>query len=88
MNIKSNIDKEYVREVLLDSVRSLSPALSNYKFEPGDSLANLGVNSMERVEIIVDTLATLSLRIPMADTTVATNIDELVDLLYERINLH
>ena len=88
MNIKSNIDKEYVREVLLNSVRQLSPALSNYKFEKGDSLKNLGVNSMERVDIIVDTLATLSLRIPMADTAVATNIDELVDLLYERISQH
>jgi polyketide biosynthesis acyl carrier protein len=88
MNIKSNIDKEYVREVLLSSVRQLSPALSDYKFAKGDSLASLGVNSMERVEIIVDALATLSLRIPMADTTVATNIDELVDLLYERISQH
>lgn len=88
MNIKSNIDKEYVREVLLNSVRQLTPALSDYKFVKGDSLKSLGVNSMERVEIIVDTLATLSLRIPMADTAVATNIDELVDLLYERISQH
>lgn len=88
MNIKFNIDKTYVREVLLNSVRQLTPALSDYEFQKGDSLKNLGVNSMERVEIIVDTLATLSLRIPMADTTVASNIDELVDLLYERISQH
>ncbi|MDP4536957.1 phosphopantetheine-binding protein [Alkalimonas collagenimarina] len=86
MNIAVNVERSRVQAVVLDCIRQLVPTLQDHTFKQGDSLAALGMNSMERVEIIVDILAALSLRIPMTDTMSATNLDELIDLLHDRLN--
>nr|WP_013933277.1 phosphopantetheine-binding protein [Pseudoalteromonas sp. SANK 73390]CBK62725.1 tacpC [Pseudoalteromonas sp. SANK 73390] len=86
MNTVANIERSQVQRVVFDCIRQVIPTLQDHTFKQGESLAALGVNSMERVEVIVDILAALSLRMPMTETMPATNIDELIGLLHDRLN--
>lgn len=51
-----------------------------------DSMAALGANSIDRSEIIMMTLETLELNIPLVDTFGPKNLGELAQLLASKLN--
>jgi len=73
-----------VKDVLISAIAEVRPDLQFCKLEDHDSLLALGVNSMERAEIIIDVLRELKLKIPLIDTYGPKNLGELVDLLAAR----
>jgi polyketide biosynthesis acyl carrier protein len=78
------MNKEQIYAIVTGHAREVVPALHDYSFKPGDSLRELGANSMDRSEIVLMTLESLSLRIPLVETAKARNIDELVDVLHAK----
>lgn len=60
------------------------PELKNHEFKPSDRLVDLGANSVDRAEIVMMTVESLSLQIPRIELFGATNIGELADVLYEK----
>ena len=58
--------------------------LETHEFKPSDRLADLGANSIDRAEIIMMTMESLSLQIPRVELFGAQNIGELADVLYEK----
>jgi polyketide biosynthesis acyl carrier protein len=66
-------------------VREVVPGLESHSFQPTESLKELGANSIDRSEIVMMTLDTLSLKIPLVETVKASNIGELVSLLHARM---
>ena len=60
------------------------PELETHSFVETDRLADLGANSMDRADIIMMTLESLSLKIPLVELAKAKNLGELTALLYEK----
>ncbi|MDO9104223.1 MAG: acyl carrier protein [Methylovulum sp.] len=61
------------------------PELAAHPFQAGDQLAELGANSIDRADIIMMTLESLALRIPLVALAEAKNIGELADLLHAKL---
>lgn len=71
-----DIVKHYTREVL--------PDLEPNEFGPAVRFADLGANSVDRAEILMLVMESLSLNIPRLALFGTRNIGELVDVLYEK----
>lgn len=67
---------------------SVLPGLDQHVFQPDDALRDLGANSIDRSEIVMMTLETLALRVPLVDLAGAQNIGELADILLGKLALH
>lgn len=77
--------QEDVVEVIIRHAREVMPRLESHTFQPDDSLRELGANSVDRSEIIMMTLETLSLDIALIDLARAENIAELAGILHSRL---
>jgi polyketide biosynthesis acyl carrier protein len=75
------MDKKLVFEALKKNVLQVLPKLSDSDVVLTGSLKALGANSIDRAEIIMMTMESLSVRSAMADFASAKNISDLCDLL-------
>lgn len=78
------MNKSEIFEIVTCHAREVIPALSDHEFKHSDALRNLGANSIDRSEIVMMSLESCSLNIPLIETVRAQSIGELVDILYER----
>ncbi len=76
---------EAVFAALLAQIRDVVPELSAHNFARGDSMADLGVNSIERSEVLLLTLDAIGLKLPPREFHGAKSIGELSDLLYAKL---
>jgi len=74
-----------VFEVIVGCIRDVLPELDRYEFRRGDSLRDLGANSIDRAEIITLVLESLRLQIPRVEAFGANTIGELADLLHDKL---
>jgi polyketide biosynthesis acyl carrier protein len=74
-----------VREVLYQHAREVVPGLDSHDFKGSDSLKSLGANSVDRAEILMLTLETLGLKVPLIDLAKAENLDELAGLIVSKM---
>jgi polyketide biosynthesis acyl carrier protein len=73
-----------ILSLIAQCIREIIPELAEHEFRRADRLAELGVNSMDRAEIVVRVLEALQLRIPRVSLAGARNIGELADLIHEK----
>ena len=78
------MDKKHIFEMTVQNILEVLPNLSDREIQRNDALKDLGANSIDRSEIVMMTLESLSLNISLVELAGATNIGELVDLLYEK----
>lgn len=71
--------------ILVNHTREVLPEVEDHDFRMEDSLRELGANSIDRSEIIMLTLETLSLSIPLIVVAKAENMGELAGLLHGRM---
>ena len=76
---------EAVFAALLAQIRDVVPELSAHNFARGDSMSDLGVNSIERSEVLLLTLDAIGLKLPPREFHGAKSIGELSDLLYAKL---
>lgn len=74
-----------VMEVIIGHTREVLPGLANYQFHADDSLRELGANSIDRSEIVMMTLESLSLAIPLIEVARASSVGELASILYSKL---
>ncbi|MBT2288318.1 acyl carrier protein [Paenibacillus albidus] len=72
-------------EIITGHIREVLPELSDYPIQPEDRMADLGANSIDRAEIIMMTMDTLSLQIPRIDLFGVNNIGELAEVLHAKL---
>lgn len=72
-------------DIIVGHTREIVPGLEDHAFQFSDSLRALGANSIDRSEILMMTLESLSLKIPMIDLAKAENIGELAGLMHARL---
>ncbi|MFF1272470.1 acyl carrier protein [Streptomyces marokkonensis] len=73
-----------VFDLIVEHTREVIPELEGHRFAPSDSLRDLGANSIDRAEIIVMTLESLSVSIPLVELADAKNMGELADLIHDK----
>lgn len=81
-----NMNEEEILCVIAQHAREVLPALASHDFKSVDSLRDLGANSIDRSEIVMMTLESLNLSIPLIEIAKAENIGELATLLSNKIS--
>ena len=79
------ISKEHILSVLTRHVYEVIPELQGRSIGGGDSLRELGANSMDRADIVMEVMEALALKIPRAELLGPRNIGELVDLIHAKL---
>jgi acyl carrier protein len=59
--------------------------LTEDKINPAMSLKELGINSLDIVEVVSCSMRELKIKVPRSELSKLTNIDALVDLLYRSV---
>lgn len=76
--------RDDIFRVLKMAIREVLFELSDEQIVTSASLRELGANSIDRAEIVVQTIAQLKLKMSLVEFASARNIGELVDVLYSR----
>ena len=75
------MDSDQIVGIIIAEIRETVPELAEQPIGRDDSMAELGVDSIERSEIILAAMEQLGLKIPMVQLHGPRNIGELADLL-------
>lgn len=70
---------------LLAQIRDVVPELTGHELTRADSMVDLGVNSIERSEVLLLTLDALGLKVSPLAFHGARNLGELTDLLHAKL---
>ncbi|QUX26960.1 acyl carrier protein [Nocardiopsis akebiae] len=73
-----------VFDLVVEHTREVLPELGSHAFTPSSSLRELGANSIDRAEIIMMTLESLSASIPLIELADARNIGELAERIHDK----
>lgn len=79
------MNKEQIFGVIKENILETLPELAEKKIILSDSLKELGANSIDRAEIIIQTLSKLKLKVPLSDFGNAKNIEELVEIISSKM---
>ena len=79
------MNREEVFKIITGHTCEVIARLQGHQFQPDDALRDLGANSIDRSEIVMMTLESLSLNIPLIEIAAAENIGELAGLLHEKL---
>ena len=79
------MNRDEIFNIIVEHICEVLPKLENYNFQYDNQLSALGANSIDRADIVIMTLESLSLRMPLTETLKASNIGQLADLLYEKL---
>jgi acyl carrier protein len=79
--VRADIDA-VVRKHLLDAVDDLKPE----DIDSSRSMKELGANSLDIVEVVSCSMRELKVKVPRSELSKLTNMDGLVDLLFQVVN--
>ncbi|QUH28458.1 acyl carrier protein [Vallitalea guaymasensis] len=79
------MNKEQILEIISRNIGEVLPDLEGYQAKPSDKLVDLGANSVDRAEIVMMTMEELSLNIPRVELFGVSNIGELAEVIYEKL---
>ena len=77
---------EQIFQILKQHIFEVAPDLEETNITPQDSLKHLGIDSINRAEIIMMLMDDLSLNVPKREFAGAKNIEELVNLFATKLN--
>ncbi|OYO76132.1 polyketide biosynthesis acyl carrier protein [Lachnotalea glycerini] len=77
------MNREEVFEKLSEIMIEYIPELNGVTFTMEDSLHELGANSVDRMDIIVDIMEELGVKVSITKFANAKNIKEIIDILCE-----
>ncbi|HCB96312.1 MAG: acyl carrier protein [Ruminococcus bromii] len=80
------MSKEEIFEIIKENILDIIPELDLSEVTMKDSLKEIGANSVDRADIIMFTMESLNIRIPMVKFGNAANIGDIVDIMYEAKN--
>ncbi len=78
--------REDVLAVVKKHILDISEDLTEDQIDPVKSMKDLGINSLDIVEVVSGSMRELKVKVPRTELSKLTNIDALVDLLYQTAN--
>lgn len=82
------MDRQQIFNLIKKYTREVAPELEEVPLEGTDSLKNLGIDSVNRAEILMMVMEELSLNIPRIELAGAQNIGELADIFAAKLEVH
>lgn len=79
------MNEQQIVELIVRHAREVIPNLRDRQVQADESLKALGANSIDRSEILMMTLASLSARIPLMEMARAQNIGELAGIIHGKL---
>lgn len=76
--------KEAIFDIIAETALDILPELTKDKIQINVSLKELGANSIDRMDILVESMEKMKIKIPMVEFGNVKNIQGLVDLFYGR----
>ncbi|MET1255417.1 acyl carrier protein [Aliikangiella maris] len=78
------MNKQQIFDVIVGHAKEVLPELESHDFKFEDALKDLGANSIDRSEIVMMTLESIELNIPLIEIAKAENMGQLATLLQEK----
>lgn len=78
------MDVKNIFKLIVAHTREVVPELEGHDFKRSDSLKELGADSVDRSEILIKTMESLSLNIPAVALYGPKNLGELAEVIYEK----
>lgn len=79
------MDRNAVLAVIIEQIRIVEPALAGREIKAEDSMAEIGLDSMSRQEVLILGMEALGLNLPMVQLFGPRNLGELADLLHAKL---
>jgi len=79
------LNRDAILNILFSKVVEVVPDLQGRTLAPTDSMAELGLDSIERHEALLLTLEAIGLEVPLVKLHGPRNLGELADLLHARL---
>ena len=79
------MDRDNILSTILTQIREVVPDLAAHPFRPEDAMGDIGIDSVDRQEILILTLEAIGLDISMVQLHGPRNIGELADLLHAKL---
>ncbi len=79
------MNQQAIFDIIVQHAREVLPALQAQPIAFNDSLRALGANSIDRSEILMMTLESLSLNMPLMEMARAENIGQLAGIIHGRM---
>ena len=76
--------QEEIFACILEQVRDVEPDLADRELGPTDSLRKLGLDSMQRVEILMLSMEALEIEVPRDELNSPQNLGELAALFHQK----
>ncbi len=81
------VTKEQILEIVKEHLMDLlEDDLEEEDFDPQKSMKDLGANSLDIVEVVSSTMRDLKVKVPRSELSKLTNVQALVDLLFDTAN--
>jgi polyketide biosynthesis acyl carrier protein len=80
------MNKQQIFEVIKKNVLEILPDIDSDRIVPECSLRDLGANSIDRADILIQSLEMLKLKFPLHEMGVARNLQGLVDIFDAKMN--
>ena len=74
--------REHILTVVKKHILDISEDLTEEQIDPVQSMRDLGINSLDIVEVVSCSMRELKVKVPRSELSNLTNIDGLVELLY------
>lgn len=78
------MSRDEIQSVVLKYLARAVDEIDPATVDTARSMKDLGANSLDIVEVVSSTMREIRVKVPRAELNGLTNIDGLVDLLYER----
>lgn len=79
------MDEQQIFTLIKQKITEVIPELSNREISINDSLRELGANSVDRAEILIESMSALELKVPLIDFGAAKNIADIVSVFSQKM---
>lgn len=76
------MEREEILAVVKKHILDIAEDLTEEKIDPAKSMKDLGINSLDIVEVVSCSMRELKVKVPRSELSKLSNINGLVDLLY------
>jgi len=77
--------REHVLAIVTKHILDVTEDLTPNRIDPAVSMKDLGINSLDIVEVVSASMRELKVKVPRSELSKLTNIDGLVNLLFTAV---
>ncbi|HTH50074.1 MAG TPA: acyl carrier protein [Candidatus Limnocylindria bacterium] len=83
--IAMDTETQRIFEIVKGNILAVLPELESAGIQPASSMRDLGLNSIDRADVVINSMEQLELKIPLSEVAAMKNIQDLVGLFQARL---